>query len=74
MGFAVNMGIMVVVKLVFYLFVWIFLSYFLYVNVTEIRVEDVSDVLIFILIIGGFGGKFKYFIFWYFVSLMFDDI
>lgn len=74
MGFVVNMGIMVVVKLVFYLFVWIFLSYFLYVNVTEIRVEDVSDVLIFILIIGGFGGKFKYFIFWYFVSLMFDDI
>lgn len=74
MGFVVNMGIMVVVKLVFYLFVWIFLLYFLYVNVTEIRVEDVSDVLIFILIIGGFGGKFKYFIFWYFVSLMFDDI
>lgn len=74
MGFVVNMGIMVVVKLVFYLFVWIFLFYFLYVNVMEIRVEDVLDVLIFILIIDGFGGKFKYFIFWYFVSLMFDDI
>lgn len=74
MGFAVNMGTMAVVKLVFHLSVWILLSYSLYVNVTEIRAEDAPDVLTSILTIGGFGGKFKYLTFWYFVSSMFDYI
>lgn len=74
MGFAVNMGTMAVVKLVFHLSVWILLSYSLYVNVTEIRAEDAPDVLTSILTIGGFGGKFKYLTFWYFVSSMFDGI
>lgn len=68
------MGTMAVVKLVFHLSVWILLSYSLYVNVTEIRAEDAPDVLTSILTIGGFGGKFKYLTFWYFVSSMFDVI
>lgn len=68
------MGTMAVVKLVFHLSVWILLSYSLYVNVTEIRAEDAPDVLTSILTIGGFGGKFKYLTFWYFVSSMFDGI
>lgn len=71
MGFAVNPGTMAVVKLVFHLSVWILLSYSLYINVTEIRAEDAPDVLTSILTIDGFGGKFKYLTFWYFVSSLF---
>lgn len=72
MGFAVNSKTMAVMKLVYHLSVWILLSYSLYINVTEVRAEDAPDVLTSILTIGGYGGKFKYLTFWYFVSSVFN--
>lgn len=56
------------VKLIFHVAVWIILSYSLFYNVTVIRVKNAPDVFTALLIYDGFGGKFKYLTFWYFVS------
>lgn len=62
---------MTAVKQVFHTSVWVLLSYSLYFNVTEIRVKKAPDVITSVLTYDGFGGKFKYLTFWYFVSACF---
>jgi hypothetical protein len=52
---------------IFHVVVWITLSYSLFYNVTVIIPEN-TTAYYSLLNYDGFGGKFKYLTFWFFVS------